>query len=404
MIESEKLIKLHEAVPPHIASCGEAFSNIYQNGILEKVRKGLQSPMYVISRALVQGKQPDTYRPASYSKESISPYRGTPGNGKLRALMLRHAARSGLGFSPHIIISSSGEVKIKAGGWAHYGNIMNEELLRKGSLHRTDGSVVSLRVQGLSTDTIGEVFAMPGLIARLMAENGGIYPAQENRFTVYSSTDQVDRMRALEAIMYFQNIDTPEGLEAAQTKLLTFRETFRNGPVREYLQRHREEIISMALNGEIADTTQVLKALYLLDDVNLEYITDPPQFKNASDILYQHPRYQDTFARCAPGLKKNLQMIVKNNIDIIHLTAEEIIVALGKTTAQGGKYAELWLPEVYGRSPRNNIVASTFIGELAGTVDLLRGEYYPQGEKAQSKMKFADNLSKYYKIPLPAII
>lgn len=96
-------------------------------------------------------------------------------------------------------------------------------------------------------------------------------------------------------------------------------------------------------------------------------------------------------------------MIVEKHIDIFHLTVEEIIVALDKTTAQGGKYAKLWLPEVYGRSPRNNIVASTFIGELAGTVDLLRGEYYPQGEKAQSKMKFADYLSDYYGIPLPAI-
>jgi hypothetical protein len=403
MINSETQRQLEEVVPPHIAVCGEAFSHIYQNGIVEKVRNGLQSPMYLISRALVQGKQPDTFRPASYSKESISPYRGTPGNGKLRALILRHAALSKLGFSPHSIFSSSGEVQIQTGGRAHYGKIMNEELLRKGSLYRTDGSEVPLSVQELSADTIGEVFAMPGLIARLMAENGGIYPAQENRFTVYSSTDQVDRMRALEAIMYFQNIDTPEGLEAAQTKLLTFRETFRNGPVRKYLQRHRDEIISMALNGEIADTTQVLKALYLLNDVNLEYITDPTQFKNASDILYQHPRYQDTFARCAPGLKENLQMIVEKHIDIFHLTVEEIIVALDKTTAQGGKYAKLWLPEVYGRSPRNNIVASTFIGELAGTVDLLRGEYYPQGEKAQSKMKFADYLSDYYGIPLPAI-
>jgi hypothetical protein len=389
-------------IPPHITACGEAFSRIYGNVVVELVQQGLSSPLYVISRALAYNNQTEKIVPASYSRVSISPFNGTPGNGKLRATILQHAAGAKkLGFSPHRIISSSGEVDIRTGGRAHYGETMNAALLRNGTLHRKDGSEVPLGVQGLSTDTIGEVFAMPGLITGLLAENGGTYPAQENRFTVYSSTDQVDRMRALEALMFFQNTDTLAGQEAAQLKLQMFRETFRTGPVREYLQRHREEIIDMAQRGEITDTTQVLKALYLLEDDNLDAITYPNSVKSASDTLYLHPRYQETFARCAPNLRENLQTIIDSHIDIFHLTAEEIIIALDKTASQGRRYASLWLKHVYGTSPRENIVLSTFINELAGIVDFLRGEYYAQGDKAETKLQFAHQLSELYEIPLP---
>jgi|GEM_PF-3195009 len=390
-------------VPSYISTCGIAFTKIYENDLVEQIERVLNGPpLYIISRALNSTK--GKYAPASYSKDSVAPIDGPPGNGKLRAhALLNVMAELGDDFNPYAIISSSGPISLINGDEPHFGLVMIQELTRnRVFIGRPNCNEIPLRVQEESTDTIGEVFAIPKLITGISAENRGQYPSDDKRFTVFSSTDQVDRLRALEALMFFQNLDTGKGQEVAQQKQRSFKQTFMHGPAREYLQRYRGEITAMARTGEIPDTAQVLKALYLLDDSHVNNLTYPAAFRTASDILYNHPRYTKTFMKCCPNLQTDLTHMANEGIEIHHLTAEEVIVALDKKGSNRGRYVRMYLPQIYGKSPREQThpVFLTFINELAGILDLLRGEYYAQGERADTKIQFTQELSRYYDISL----
>lgn len=375
-------------IPAYLQDIGPEFTDIYNNGVGQKVHDALSEPLVVISRGLWQDPDTGAFRPASFSKMPVAP-KGIPACGKARTSVLRRMTDHE-NFAPPVIWTTSGT----RDGGLDFGGVTRHDLLRKGGIHNNTGNNVDVRVQVGTTCSIGEMAAVYRLTADYIEENNGQMPGKKgDRVTVFSSADQIDRLTLIQTLLDQQS---PEGgfSEKSRNRLVR---NYMQSPMMGYIRRHRGIITQLARLGQI-NPVHTAKALYLED--NIAWLTQQGQVKSASNALWHHPRYVNTFATCAPDLVGYLKTINTLGISINHLTVEEMILVMHQKE-MNSRYGDLWLSHVWGGPPEESVILRTALPEKAGELDIFLKMYYPPEEERDQKAQFELELLNDYGFPQP---
>jgi hypothetical protein len=411
-----------------------SFAPIYGDQVVPRTDLQLnKTVVFPVTRGLGYGKY-GLLRQPTHRQEAIAPGNGLPQAGQEREAVIAAAVNAGV-IDPGILVTTSGEshvfvdertaaliqsrennhvershdqprpdrVRMKV----HYGEIAKHGLKSKGLHRRPNGEARPIHVQPWSDDTFGEVAFLPQFLrvsatedpefAQKLIEGNGIV-------TMVSSMEQLPRLQLLRLFTLFQDT-SEEGTQFASENADNYRVQLQNNPTLRYLSSHREQLVQLAQDASHnIDAKQVAKVLFLLDSFEaespyIEQLLHPDTLKYASDTLFQNPRFKATKDRALPTLSEDMRWMRDNGIQVHDLTIEEIAIAMEKKGLRQGKVLverllKRWYPEDITACP----LLKTYLGDMAGLVDLLLGIYYPTEDQKQNKALFEKDLLQNYQL------
>lgn len=391
----ENLPVRHEQMraPDGILACGDPLVRAYLNGVVPKAKESVVFPFMIISRGIVEFES-GSYGPARYGVPTVAPHNGPPADGQIRATKYRHLVET-FGHPP-VTMTTSGDTTLPNGDIVSYSHTMSHAITNGAhEIIDVEGNTRLLWPLNRSKDTFGEVLGFPYAAYSVAQVHEG-YPSNadgKKQLTVLSGYDQLDRIKTLEVLMFHQNTDTRLGKSYANRQARELQETLLQSPAIDYIRRNESAIRDLAEEGHLSKV-QLAKALHVANSFIVEELTTSENLKHASDMLFNNPKYAETIRRCAPDLPGFLQWMAEEQIEITHLTVEEVEMALAKMD----KGDLSWTTSIYGNDPKpdTNPAFITFVNELAGVLDYLKGYYYAQGDLLAEKKLFEQELSQRY--------